>query len=86
MTVCKHCSYASLRQCLHSVSFVETIPVLSHRVSDIGTALGRAGMRLESLEVNTHQLDTRITLAESLKERVDRLHRLCDCSGTAITL
>lgn len=58
-----------------------TLPVLSHRVFDISTALGRAGMRLELLEVNTHQLDTRLALAESLRERVDRLHRLCDCSG-----
>lgn len=57
--------------------------VLSHRVSEIGTALGRAGLRLESLEVNTHQLDMRIALAEHIKEKVDKLHRVCDFSDAA---
>jgi hypothetical protein len=38
------------------------VPVLSQRVSELGTAFGRAGLKIEAVELITRQLGTRATV------------------------
>jgi len=59
--------------------------VLSGRVAEVGTAAGRAGIRIEAVEAVTRQLDTRIQVAEHSREKVMELVQLCDLSGTHFT-
>ncbi|KAJ1429631.1 hypothetical protein B484DRAFT_58609 [Ochromonadaceae sp. CCMP2298] len=58
------------------------IDLLSGRVAEVGSAAGRAGIRLEGVESVTVQLDTRLRVAEHAQQGTRDLHQRCDLSGS----
>ena len=47
--------------CLCLINCLLVCAVLSNRVAEVGTALGRAGLRVEALESNVQQLGAVLT-------------------------
>lgn len=50
-------------------------------MAELGTALGRAGIKIEAVEIVNRQLETRVQMAENGREKIMQLYNNTDLSG-----
>lgn len=50
-------------------------------MAELGTAVGRAGVKIEAVEIVHRQLETRVQMAENGREKVMQLCNTTDLSG-----
>lgn len=50
-------------------------------MAELGTALGRAGIKIEAVEIVHRQLETRLQVAENGREKIMHLYNATDLSG-----